>query len=47
MLKKALNYLSSTDPDPILLTTALNNLCILRMQDGKYYKSVTILTQMT
>jgi hypothetical protein len=31
LLKRSLNYLGSTDPDPILLTTALNNLCILRM----------------
>lgn len=42
LLKKALNYLDSTDPDPILLTTALNNLCILWMDDKKYYKAVNV-----
>lgn len=46
LLKKALNYLGSTDPDPILLTTALNNLCILRMEDRKYYKSINVLLNM-
>ena len=46
LLKKSLNYIDSTDPDPILLTTALNNLCILRMEKGKYFKSVNILLSM-
>lgn len=46
LLKKSLNYIDSTDPDPILLTTALNNLCILRMERGKYFKSVNILLSM-
>lgn len=46
LLKKALNYLDSTDPDPILLTTALNNLCILWISDQKYYKAVNVLFQM-
>lgn len=45
LLKKALNYLDSTDPDPILLTTALNNLCILWIGDKKYYKAVNVLFQ--
>ncbi len=31
LLKKSINYIDSTDPDPILLTTALNNLCVLRI----------------
>lgn len=43
LLKKAINYLDSTDPDPILLTTALNNLCTLWMSDKKYYKAVNLL----
>lgn len=47
LLKKALNYLDSTDPDPILLTTALDNLCVLWMDDGKYYKAVNVLLQVT
>lgn len=45
LLKKSLSYLASTDPDPVLLATALNNLTILRMQDGKYYKSVNVLLE--
>lgn len=46
LLKKALNYIDSTEPDAILLTTALNNLCILWIEDRKYYKAVNVLLQM-
>ena len=45
-MKNSIKYLDSTEPDAILLTTALNNLCIIRMRDKKYYKSVNILLQM-
>lgn len=45
LLKKGLSYLNSTDPDPILLTTAINNLCVLWMGDRKYYKAVNALLQ--
>jgi hypothetical protein len=45
LLKKSVSYIGSTDPDPILLATALSNLCVLRMEEGKYYKSLNILLQ--
>ena len=40
MLKKALDYLESTEPDPILLSIALNNLGALTFESNKYYKGL-------
>lgn len=40
ILKKALDYLDSTDPDPTMLAIALNNLCVLTIEGHKFYKAL-------